>query len=579
MFRIRRILDETRTVDRESIDQVREILKSHFTSLSQEKLDEIREQLRDPLKYRFRTVLFVAENRTGTLLGFAIMMYVSDLHFCYLDYIASSKERMSAGIGGALYEKVRDEARALKSKGLFFECLPDDSSLCSDSSVIDQNKARLKFYERYNAFPIINTLYETPVKPGDDCPPYLVCDFLGNDGTMDNKTAKKVIRAILERKYGDYCPEEYIKKIVDSVQDNPVLLRKPRYTPGNRKKVSATNRTFENKIFLIINDNHLIHHVHDRGYVESPVRIKSILKDIEPSGIFKVTPPRRFSERNISQVHDRGYINYFKRVCRSIPPDKSIYPYVFPIRNTTHPPLDDSVRAGYYCIDTFTPLNKNAYLAARKAVDCALTGAEMLLNGSLIVYCLIRPPGHHAEKRTFGGFCYFNSGAIAANYLSKYGKVAVLDIDYHHGNGQQDIFYLRKDVLTISIHGHPSFAYPYFSGFKEEKGTGEGYGFNVNYPLKEQINGTEYRTILSKAIRRIKQFKPDYLVVPFGLDIAQGDPTGTWRITSEDFKENGKMIGNLNLPLLVVQEGGYKTNSMGVNALHFFKGLHSGYLY
>ena len=166
------------------------------------------------------------------------------------------------------------------------------------------------------------------------------------------------------------------------------------------------------------------------------------------------------------------------------------------------------------------------------------------------VYALVRPPGHHAERKVFGGFCYFNSNAIAANYLSKFGKVAILDIDYHHGNGQQDIFYKRNDVLTISIHGNPSFAYPYFSGFKDEKGEGEGLGFNINYPLKEKLNGAEYLEVLGLALKKIVKFKPSFLVVALGLDVAKGDPTGTWALGSKDFFENGKIIGSLCLSLI-----------------------------
>ena len=163
-------------------------------------------------------------------------------------------------------------------------------------------------------------------------------------------------------------------------------------------------------------------------------------------------------------------------------PKKSIYPYVFPTRNPARPPNDETVLAGYYCIDTFTPLNQNAYLAARSAVDCALTAAEKVLEGTDLAYALVRPPGHHAETRTFGGFCYFNNGAIAANLLSRYGRVAILDIDYHHGNGQQEIFYNRADVLTVSIHGHPSFAYPYFSGFRDETGIGRRRRLQSQHP-------------------------------------------------------------------------------------------------
>ncbi|MEZ5000182.1 MAG: histone deacetylase family protein [Bacteroidales bacterium] len=183
--------------------------------------------------------------------------------------------------------------------------------------------------------------------------------------------------------------------------------------------------------------------------------------------------------------------------------------------------------------------------------------------------------GHHAETPVFGGFCYFNSNAIAANYLSKFGKVAILDIDYHHGNGQQEIFYERNDVLTISIHGHPSFAYPYFSGYADEKGSGPGYGYNVNYPLKEKISGEEYRATLARALSKIRKYSPDYLVIALGLDTSKNDPTGTWSLLAKDFEENGKMIASLGLPILVVQEGGYRNRVLGINARHFFNGIKS----
>jgi acetoin utilization deacetylase AcuC-like enzyme len=574
MFRIRRIHDDTRAVDQSAIDQVKAILRSHFSVLTDEKLDEISIQLKDPLKYRFRTILHVAENRSDTVLGFALLMYAPDLNFCFLDYIATTKNTISSGIGGALYQKIREEAINLDCIGVFFESLPDEPWLCKDPSLLPQNCARLRFYENYQAFPLINTLYETPLKETDDCPPFLVCDFLGKEGTMDNLTAKKIIRAILERKYGSYVPEDYIVKVLDSVIDNPVKLRAPRYIQ-KRKNIPSTRDSRKNpKIQLIYNDKHNIHHVRERGYVEAPVRIKSILNELLASGMFDLKPPQSYGEKHILEIHDRGYITYFKRICKSLPEGKSIYPYVFPIRNSIRPPKDDSVRAGYYCIDTFTPLNKNAWLASKKAVDCALTCADLLLEGNKLAYALVRPPGHHAERRSFGGFCYFNSAAIAANYLSKYGRVALLDIDYHHGNGQQDIFYKRNDVLTMSIHGHPSFAYPYFSGFADERGEADGYGFNVNYPLPEHVNGQVYRTYLLKAVARIKSFKPDYMVLALGLDVARGDPTGTWQLKSSDLEENGKILGDLKLPMLVVQEGGYRTRSLGVNALSFFRGLH-----
>jgi len=149
----------------------------------------------------------------------------------------------------------------------------------------------------------------------------------------------------------------------------------------------------------------------------------------------------------------------------------------------------------------------------------------------------------------------------------------MLDVDYHHGNGQQDIFYQRSDVLTVSLHGHPRFAYPYFSGFEDEKGEGEGRGFNLNLPLPEHLSGQEYLDALRRVSRRIADHGARFLVVPFGGDTCKKDPTGTWSLAARDFENNGKLIGGLGLPVLVVQEGGYNTRLLGENVRAFFKGL------
>jgi acetoin utilization deacetylase AcuC-like enzyme len=333
----------------------------------------------------------------------------------------------------------------------------------------------------------------------------------------------------------------------------------------------------DSRIALVINDQPAIHHIHERGYVESPRRIQSILRQLLRTDLFEDVPPGRYPEKHIKAVHDAGFVNYLKRAGEGLQPDQAIYPYVFPLRNASRPPKDMELRAGYYCMDTFTPATSNAYLAARRAMDCALTAADQVLRGGRrLAYALVRPPGHHAERRAFGGFCYFNSAAIAANYLSAHGTAAILDVDYHHGNGQQDIFYERADVLTVSIHCHPRFAYPYFSGFEDERGAGAGEGFNVNFPLPEQVNGVGYREVLSKALRRVTRFKPQFLIVALGLDTAKGDPTGSWSLQSADFEANGRMIGTLHLPTLVVQEGGYDNRVLGSNARCFFQGLWDG---
>jgi len=575
MFRIRRIYDDTLTIDRKAIDQVQQILRSQFSAVSESEIGSLSQKLSNPLKYRFRTILFVADDMKLRVKGFALLNHAPNLSFCFLDFIAVDPKPAAGGIGGALYERVRDEARSLGGAGIFMECLPDDPKICRESAEVKQSRARLRFYERYGALLIINTAYETPLKPEYDCSPYLVYDDLDTGRALARDRAREIVRAILTRKYGKYCPAGYIDMVVESFRDDPVLRRPPRYIKKEPMKVHPV-KSLEKLIALIVNEKHHIHHISERGYVEAPVRIASILKGIEGTDLFDRMPARHFSERHIKQVHDRNFVEYLKRVCTRLEPGESVYPYVFPIRNVARPPKDLSVRAGYFCIDTFTPLNHNAYKAAKGAVDCALTAAQLLEEGYRMSYALVRPPGHHAERRVFGGFCYFNSGAIAANYLSREGRVAVLDIDYHHGNGTQDIFYQRSDVLTLSIHGHPSFAYPYFSGFTEEVGEGAGTRFNRNYPLPEGLDGAAYRLVLTRALKRIRAFKPRFLVVALGVDSATKDPTGTWSLTAADFEENGKMLGSLHLPTLIVQEGGYRTRLLGTNIRHFFLGLWTG---
>jgi len=574
MFRIRKVHDPLFPLEAKTIEQVQDIMHKRFPELGEDKIRDLPQQLLNPLKFRFRTILFVAENRNGNVKGFALLMVDPNLKFCFLDFIAV-KEGSSGGLGSAIYQRVREEALELNSIGIFFECLPDDPQICKDESKIPENKARLRFYEKFGAFPVAGTKYETPVDDKDDSPPYLVFDDLGRGNPLEKKKAVKIVKAILQRKYGDYCPPKFIKDVINSFNDDPVKLRLPKYVIKPKFAELVTEKDF--KIKLVVNHKHSIHHIRERGYVESPVRIETILKEIEKTGFFKKVEPEEFAERRIKKVHDPKLVNFLKKVCTSIEEGKSVYPYVFPIRNPLKPPRDLTVGAGYYCMDTFTPLNKNAWLAARSGVDCALTAADIVLHEGKVAYALLRPPGHHAESKVFGGFCYLNNGAIAAEYLSGYGKVAMLDIDYHHGNGQQDIFYKRKDVLTVSIHGHPSFAYPYFAGFAEEKGEGDGLGFNINIPLEEKITPGKYLSALFKAVSIVTRFKPDYLVLLIGFDTAEGDPTGTWPLSANDFFNNGKIIGSLKKPTVIIQEGGYKNQSIGINARKFFEGFVEGF--
>jgi acetoin utilization deacetylase AcuC-like enzyme/ribosomal protein S18 acetylase RimI-like enzyme len=338
------------------------------------------------------------------------------------------------------------------------------------------------------------------------------------------------------------------------------------------KKTASKSKSAE-PIAWVVNDRQALHAVREPGYWETPARCEGLTAALGASGLFVRKRPRAFGDEHITAVHDPALLTYLRRESRRLPAGQMRYPYLFPPRNLDRPPQEAEALAGYFCFDTSAPVHRGLYAAARRAVDCALTAADALLSGRRLAYALVRPPGHHAESRFFGGFCYLNNTAIAAHFLSRQGKVAILDLDYHHGNGQQEIFYRRADVLTVSIHAHPKFAYPYFSGFEDECGAAEGEGFNQNLPLSERVEGRAYGRALAKAMDRIGRFAPRFLVVALGLDTAQGDPVGTWSLSAKDFEANGRRIGEVGLPTLVVQEGGYRLSTLGRNAVNFFQGL------
>lgn len=569
MFRIRQVPDDTTAANQAAIRQVQEILREQFSALEPAKAEELREQLGNPVKYRLRAVLLVAEGPRDRVQGFAYLLYHPRLSFCFLRYLSAAPGITSRGIGGALYEHVREQARRMGATGLFMECLPDDPQLSPNPAIRAQNAARLRFYENYGALPIHGTAYETPLKPEHTDPPYLVYDSLGSGVPLRRERARQIVRTILLREYRGKVSTSYVQKVVGSFQDDPVRLREPRYL----RRPAPILITPKTRLILVVNETHAIHHVRERGYLEAPVRVEAVLRELKETNLFTRLPARHFPEKYIREVHDGKFLDYLKATAALVAEGESVYPYVFPIRNRARPPKELPLRAGYYCIDTFTPINRGAVEAAFRAVDCALTAAGELLGGRGPAYALVRPPGHHAERESFGGFCYLNSAAIAAHFLSRFGRVALLDIDYHHGNGSQDIFYSRSDVLTISLHGNPRLTYPYFSGFSDERGSEAGLGFNLNIPLEEGADGEAYREALRTSLWQVRRFAPRYLVLALGLDTAKGDPTGSFTLKTQDFRCNGRLIGELGLPTLVVQEGGYRTRSLGPNARSFFEGL------
>ena len=232
---------------------------------------------------------------------------------------------------------------------------------------------------------------------------------------------------------------------------------------------------------------------------------------------------------------------------------------------------------GLYCFDTSSPIFAHTWDAAYWSAQTAVSAAALLVaNPETAVYALCRPPGHHAAAEQFGGFCYLNNVAIAANWLVQQGqRVAILDIDYHHGNGTQEIFYGRSDVLFVSIHADPRYEYPYYWGFADEYGQGSGYGFNHNLPLPPNTAGPAYLSALTKALTHVRAFVPDTLLVSLGVDSGQGDPTGTFLLETPDFAEIGRQVGQLNLPTAVIQEGGYRLDTLGQHVTAFLTGVNS----
>lgn len=293
-------------------------------------------------------------------------------------------------------------------------------------------------------------------------------------------------------------------------------------------------------------------------------RIESIISEIKKADIGKIIKPVKVDQKITNQIHSPDYIKFLQSIEKNVT-EGLVFPEDFP-RGLTRKLKNFKSLLGQYSLDICTPVSKNTYKLAINSASIAYTGAKLLQKGEQIVYSACRPPGHHAMKNFMDGFCYINNTALAAQYLSQFGKVAVLDLDYHHGNGTQDIFAARPDVLTISIHADPNVCFPYFWGFKDEK------GFNINYPLALGTDEKTYGKTLNKALKNIKKYSPKYLVVALGLDTYEFDNLGKFKLSTPYYKTIAAKIKSLKLPVLVVQEGGYHPN-IGKNAVSFLQGF------
>ena len=314
-------------------------------------------------------------------------------------------------------------------------------------------------------------------------------------------------------------------------------------------------------------------------YPEVPERVESILASLRADRRFSIESPAaahsvwELAEEALAEVHDAGYLRTLESVCRKLKAGEEFFPGVIQKAPLLLRSQYARVRACYYTVDSSTPLLESSFHAAMGAAATALACAEALASGERAIYGLMRPPGHHAGREFWAGYCLINNAALAAARLTKLGKVAILDVDYHHGNGTQDIFYERDDVLYVSLHCRPEEAYPYIAGAHEESGSGRGLGFNRNFPLPSGTGWKDYAPALETALEAIQAFAPATLVVSLGFDALEGDPIGSFRLQPEDFRRIGARIGQLGLPAAVIQEGGYLLQSLGSSAIQFFDGL------
>lgn len=350
-----------------------------------------------------------------------------------------------------------------------------------------------------------------------------------------------------------------------------------------------------NQIPVVYSDVHLAHDGliellagREIPCFESPDRALAILDALQRDRRFAVQSPIEHGLEPILAVHDADLVDLLNYAwadalasgaangSRPLIPDTfAVSAYAGPMALGGRP-ASRADRLGAYCFDTATPIVAGSYAAARSAVDVALSAAQLVIDGAPLSYGLCRPPGHHAGRGLFGGYCYFNNAAIVAEWLaSRHAKVAILDIDYHHGNGTQQLFWERSDVLYVSLHADPAGAYPYFSGYASEVGAGAGAGFTRNIPLPRGTELAAYRVALAVALQLIDDFAPDApLVVSLGFDTHVDDPIGGFALRSTDFAQLGTMIGRVGRPVIALQEGGYAVEALGASATGLLGGLH-----
>jgi len=315
---------------------------------------------------------------------------------------------------------------------------------------------------------------------------------------------------------------------------------------------------------------------------ECPQRAQFVLDRVRGVGLGDVVAPTRFGLEPVLRVHDREFVEFLGSAARDWAAAGNrgeAIPDCWPARRMAQRrPTNITGKLGYYAMAGETSITPGTWEAACAAADAAITAAEVLRGGGRSAFALCRPPGHHAARDLYGGYCFLNNAAIAAQYLRDHGaaRVAILDVDFHHGNGTQDIFYERNDVLFVSLHGDPAEAFPYFSGYADETGAGAGDGFNLNLPLPRATTFSVWREALTAGLDRVRRFAPDAIVVSLGVDTFAGDPISFFRLQSADFTSYGQMIAACGVPTLFVLEGGYAVAEVGVNVVNVLTGFEQG---
>lgn len=279
----------------------------------------------------------------------------------------------------------------------------------------------------------------------------------------------------------------------------------------------------------------------------------------------------------ISKVHTPDYLSFLRSSYDEWQklPDSSeeIIPKSSPSRYAATYPKDITGQVGWHLMDTSCPIGPGTWNGAYASAQTATSAADAVASGeSKYSYAVCRPPGHHAYKDGCAGFCFLNNSAIAAERLLKhFSKVAILDVDLHHGNGTQSIFWYRKDVMTISIHADPAYCYPHYWGYAHERGEADGFGYNLNIPIPESTDDRGYMNYLHKALDALENFNPDAIVIALGLDASEQDPFAVLNISTKGFEKIASKIKQVNKPTVIVQEGGYVSPILGDNLAAFLK--------